>query len=683
MISLVESMAWSVPYIKLSFSYEKRRSGADMQYQVTVTIDSLTGDPYFGYPIYLKLKFGDNAWTSEYTMKEAYPSRWVNAITYTSDWNTVANKTSGTTPLTIRIYSGSGCTKDSSYSYNLGVDPAASIFRELSKGTLKSSYSIPVKKYNDNFTHTITYTCGTINGTICTKSSSTSVSWTPPISLASENTTKNYVLIKFTIETFIGTTSLGSNSSGYITFDIPPSEVKPTCNISVSDVNGYDTTYGKSIKGISKLKITVTGIPSYGSPIASYKTVVDGTVYYGSSFETNVIENYGDIVITSTVTDNRGNTSDTKTVTKEVQNYDPPRITKLSVHRCKASNDSTEDLVNGEFVCVTYSISVTPLYTNNNGKSYTLYYKKSSESTYPTSQTISLNSDSYSVTNATFIFPAESGSSYDVKMVVTDTFNTGNKAISRSTTVSTAAAIMHFNSAGNGIGLGKVSEKENAIDCGWPIYAPKIQSDEITQLIYNDYDAPAENEDAFNIALDETLGQMSNQTIKFVRWCCVPAINNNTYCGILYRYNANYAALFSFSYNNRLLIKHKYETWRETMRITTHITQSGKTNKWRYRKYSDGTCDLWTELSVSNVKITTAVGSLYRSEKITLNNYPFNLTSSSVTAEFAASNGVGALMWPASEKTTNAPPGYYLMQPISNSTGVSGIISVHVHGTYS
>ena len=60
MISLVESMAWSVPYIKLSFSYEKRRSGANMQYQVTVTIDSLTGDPYFGYPIYLKLKFGDN-----------------------------------------------------------------------------------------------------------------------------------------------------------------------------------------------------------------------------------------------------------------------------------------------------------------------------------------------------------------------------------------------------------------------------------------------------------------------------------------------------------------------------------------------------------------------------------------------------------------------------------------------
>ena len=671
MISLVESMAWSVPYIKLSFAYGKRRSGADMQYQVKVTIDSLTGDPYFGYPIYLKLKFGDNAWTSEYTMKEAYPSRWVNAITYTSDWNTVANKTSGTTPLTIRIYSGSGCTKDSSYSYNLGVDPAASIFGELSKGTLKSSYSIPVTKYNDNFTHTITYTCGTTNGTICTKSSSKSVSWTPPISLASENTTKNYVLIKFTIETFIGTTSLGSNSSGYITFNIPPSEVKPTCSISVSDVNGYDTTYGKSIKGISKLKITVTGTPSYGSPIASYKTVVDGTAYYGSSFETNVIENYGDIVITSIVTDNRGNTSDTKTVTKAVQNYNPPRITKLSVHRCKASNDSTEDLVNGEFVCVTYSISVTPLYTNNNSKSYTLYYKKSSESTYPTSQTISLNSDSYSVTNATYIFEAESGSSYDVKMVVTDAFNTGNKAISRSTTVSTAAAIMHFNSAGNGIGLGKVSEKENAIDCGWPIYAPMIQGDGITQFING------------NSELEEVFSQMSDQTMKLVR--CHPEYNMYDFFGFLCRYDANNGVLFSIPYtDDDILIKRKYSgTWEDAMLTAGFITVSRIRNGWHYRQYSDGTCDLWTELSVSNVKIKTAVGSLYRSEKITLNNYPFNLTSSSVTAEFAASNGIGALMWPASEKTTDAPPGYYLMQPISSSTGVSGVISVHVHGTYS
>ena len=142
MISL-DSVTWgSGPQIPMAFAYEKRRSGADMRYRVQVTISPITGTKYFGYPIYLALTL-DGKSVVDATMKSASPSRWSSAITYTSDWFTVSNKTSGTTTVAFKVYSGLGSTRNYTYTYSLVVDPAASTV-SAPNGTLSTSLPLTV-----------------------------------------------------------------------------------------------------------------------------------------------------------------------------------------------------------------------------------------------------------------------------------------------------------------------------------------------------------------------------------------------------------------------------------------------------------------------------------------------------------------------------------------------------------
>ena len=187
-----------------------------------------------------------------------------------------------------------------------------------SNGPLGTAQTLTIDRNSSNFTHTITYTCGSASGTIATKTTSTSISFTPPLSLASQNTTGTSVSVKFTINTFSGSTSIGTNTKT-ITCSIP-SSVKPSCSISVSDAAGYSVY----VKGYSKFKITVTPTTSYGSAIDSYSVNANGTTYTSASVTTSVLASSGTLTITATVKDKRGRTG---TATKTVTVYDKSTLT--------------------------------------------------------------------------------------------------------------------------------------------------------------------------------------------------------------------------------------------------------------------------------------------------------------------------------------------------------------------
>jgi hypothetical protein len=69
----------------------------------------------------------------------------------------------------------------------------------------------------------------------------------------------------------------------------------------------------------------------------------------------------------------------------------------------------------------------------------------------------------YSVTNQTFIFEADTGSSYDIRFTVTDNFTYSSKTQS----ASTGFSIMHWLASGLGLALGKIAELENVLDIGF------------------------------------------------------------------------------------------------------------------------------------------------------------------------------------------------------------------------
>lgn len=320
----------------------------------------------------------------------------------------------------------------------------------VGNGTLGTAQTLTVTRQASSFTHTITAKCGTASSTICTKSSSTSMSFTPPLSWASQNTTGTSVSVTYTITTYNGNTSVGSNA--YTKTCSIPSSVKPSCTITVTDPTGCSSKYDGYVKGQSKFKIVVTPTTSYGSAIASYKVTANGATYTSSQVTTDVLKTSGTLTITASVTDKRGRTSAAASVKVTVLNYTTPNISRLTVGRCDSDGTANDQ---GEYIIVSYAYSFSDL-NGDNSCNCTLSYKKSVDRDYI------IPDDLSQTTTGTYIFPAETGSSYDVVFTVADDLNT----TSRTTSASTAFTIMHWKTSGYGMAVGKISEIDDVFDVG-------------------------------------------------------------------------------------------------------------------------------------------------------------------------------------------------------------------------
>lgn len=324
-------------------------------------------------------------------------------------------------------------------------------------GEFGDTISIHMNRKSSSFTHTVRYKFGSQSGTIAT-SVGTGTTWTIPLTLM--NLIPNAVKGSGTIyvDTYSGSTKIGTKSCGFTA--TVPSSIKPTCSVAVSDPTGNLAKYGSYVKGLSKFEVTVTPTPAYGSAIKAYNTTANGSKYTKASFTTGVLTSYGTLAVTATVTDNRGRSASAQK-SLAVLNYTPPAVTKLTVGRCDADGTANEQ---GDHVQVTFSATVTAL-ENINTATYVLQYKKSTETNF-TKVTISDLQNQYSVTNHKHVFEADTGSSYDVEVTVTD----NHGSATRSTSASTAFTLMHFGADGTSIGLMKVAERSHAIDIGGDIY---------------------------------------------------------------------------------------------------------------------------------------------------------------------------------------------------------------------
>lgn len=402
--------------------------------------------------------------------------------TFTSPFNT-GQTTSGSCNLftkTLNIAHGSDGKKTLSVSasYTSGVSSgtvSASATKTLTtiprkssltvaNGTLGTAQTLTINELASSMVHKLTYKCGSVSGYILGSSSATSTAlstnWTPPVSLADQNTTGTSVSITFTLYTYNGTTLIGSNAYTK-TFSIPNTDAfHPKCTVDVSDPTGYASTYGAYIKGMSKFKVVVTPTLAHGSPIAAYSTTANGTKYTSASFTTGVLTSSGNLTVAATVTDKRGR-SGSASVSKTVLTYTQPVVDKLTVKRCNA--DGTENN-KGDHVQVTFGASVTSLNNKNTAK-YTLKYKKTTESDSAFSEIPMSDYDNvFSVVDATYIFPADTGSSYNVELHVKDNFKTEKSA----TTASTAFTLLHWHPDGTGMAVGKIVEEHNLFDVGLP-----------------------------------------------------------------------------------------------------------------------------------------------------------------------------------------------------------------------
>lgn len=317
----------------------------------------------------------------------------------------------------------------------------------VSDGTLGAAQTITADRKSSSFTHTLTWKCGSYSGTIATKSPATSWSFTPELKLAEGAPNGTNVYCEFTLTTNNGNTAIGSTKKS-VRLAIPNSVV-PTCSMSLSDAKGYKDIYGGYIQGQSILHVVINGSGIFGSSISSYSASANGTRYISQTFDTAPLKTAGSNNITVGVKDSRGRSASASSAITVIP-YSVPNIISFSVNRCNA--DGTEN-DRGAYAKVTYQYSVTNL-SNKNTFTVSLNYKKTTDSQW-TSVNITPTDSLYNVSGSNII-AADDAHSYDISLVVTDSFTSA----SQSTALSTGYCLYHVRASGKGITWGGVAEDD-------------------------------------------------------------------------------------------------------------------------------------------------------------------------------------------------------------------------------
>ena len=315
-----------------------------------------------------------------------------------------------------------------------------------------NAITVNINRASTAFTHKVFYSFGSNTATISTNAT-TSASYTIPLSHlnAIPNSTSGTATIS--VDTYNGSTYIGSASKNFTI--TAPSSVKPTFTSVTATIvaNGADTSYGY-VKGKSKCKLTINGASgSNGSTIKSYSISGGGFSSTASSFTTGALTSSGTITFTAKVTDSRGRTSDSKTVSISVLDYMNPNITSFKVIRCNSGGTADDD--------GTY-IKITPKYTystlnNKNSITSKAEFRATGASSWTNAGAVASGSSLVTGSNG-----IATDKSYDVRLTITDKFT----SVSQSVVVPTAFVTMDIKKGGKGIAFGKGAETDNLLDIG-------------------------------------------------------------------------------------------------------------------------------------------------------------------------------------------------------------------------
>lgn len=505
-----------------------------------------------------------------------------------------------------------------------------------SNGELEKAQTLKATRKSDRFTHTLTWTCGAHKGTIATKSSAVTWTFTPSKELSKEAPYGSKVCCSFKLTTYNGSNTVGSDSKD-VWYTIP-STIKPACSLSLSDHKHYKEKYGGYIQGESMLDVTITATEAYDSPISQYSASVNGTTYSSRTFTTGVLKTDGEEVpIRATVKDGRGRYGSTSSTFK-VLPYKRPRITNLKVHRCN-SDGTANDL--GAYCKVSFRCIITSL-SNKNTKSCTLKYRQSGATNWTEAQAIVL--PSYDSNCNPPVIAMSEEHSYEVMVTATDAFGSTNA----STSVSTGYCLYHIPASGKGITFGGIAEG-----------------------------------DGFNVKMDATFGENVNMKKNLQ---LDGNVNGKYLTGTWLQSTAatdlgKTAQKVAVLDNNGWVYYRAPAELKADMGIVTpadYVVEQGVSSNWHYQKWNSGLIKMWRKTTSSNlgaVQDGGVNGWYYRLYTITI---PNGLLKTVTSAMCNCKWGTGLSFASAQEVTTTAFHAAYF----SNQNGGAGTFYHEVTGTW-
>ena len=386
----------------------------------------------------------------------------------------------------------------SSTRYDYYVDlpqiPRASSI-SVSGTTIGSPITISISKAVSSFTHTLEYKFGNKSGTIATKTSSSSVSWTPPIDLALQIPSSQYGTGTLKCITYNGGTIIGEKTINFMLY--VQNSMKPSINSFTSSIDRTNPSgCGMYVKNNSAVTWTVYAVGSYGSTIT--KCVINGQnlseTKTGSatsySMTSHTLTVAGKQTYTVTVTDSRGRTAST-TGEITIIDYNPPTITSITSFRSNADGS-----MNGSGQYVTHQLNAS-FYTlgGNNNIKIKAYSKKRSDATYSELNSVVVKDDASDRTSYTYTYKNASfavDTAYDFKIVISD--SVGQYAMFY-TNVGTKNVPLNISGDNSSIAIGSFAQKQvdnkGLFRCEWAASfasSPQVDSDRNLKRNINDID---------------------------------------------------------------------------------------------------------------------------------------------------------------------------------------------------
>ena len=293
-------------------SYDKKRQGADMLYQFyyKIFISNRKGslNPYGTYQNPVKATFtlnGNNVWEKTTQGNQGW------SFEYTSDWITVSNKTSGTTPFkfTIKDTINTGWCNYTSSTYSLVVDPAGSDIGAVANFNIGNAITVPITKYASMYDVLVVKIGSATIKTINNASSPTTITFTSSelntiYNLTTEVQSTIFIFELTTYEdsskaTIVGTTK-STTARGYIVGSYPliNSITFEDTNSTTTALTGDSSTMVRYMSNV-KVSVSASGVnkATIKSITINNTTASNGIVTFNSassnSFEVKVVDSRG------------------------------------------------------------------------------------------------------------------------------------------------------------------------------------------------------------------------------------------------------------------------------------------------------------------------------------------------------------------------------------------------------
>lgn len=365
--------------------------------------------------------------------------------------------------------------------YGLPTIPRASSSSDIT-GTLGKALTININRASGSFTHTVKYNFGALSGTIGT-GVGTSISWTPPMSLATAMPAKTTDWGNITIETYNGNSKIGSKTYR-MTLTVPDSVIPSLGSITLAETNTIAKQLLNSdsmfVQNQSNIKVTFNSAAgNTGSSITSYKAQIVGkTNACSSNNGTLGTMNYsGAVTVEAWVVDSRGRSSNKVTKQVTIMDYTPPAIYFTATRG--------NDTASANKVIVSRTATISRLLVNNVQKntfklefSYGAY--GTSDHTPDSGANINQTTGTYSITRSNAVMSAtfDVGKSYKIYGRLTDAFGSTPWI-----EYEIHPERMVTGMAETTVSFGKYPEIANAVDSLWPYYYnnKSIQHHQLTQ----------------------------------------------------------------------------------------------------------------------------------------------------------------------------------------------------------